>query len=286
MKTMPTFVLEAVQLAFDYDGIQALRGMSLGLRQGRKLALLGANGSGKTTFLLHLNGILRPRQGEIRLRGKACGYGKQDLLNWRRQVGLVFQNPDDQIFAATVAQDVSFGPLNLGLSEDEARLRVAEALLTMDIAGLADRPTHQLSFGQKKRVAIAGAIAMHPDVLLLDEPTAGLDPCGTQALLTALDTLQAFGTAIVLATHDMDLAYTWADELTIIHEGRVLVESVTPDALLRHKNILAATGLCIPAVLEIAGTLAEEGVLPANKPFPRTANELCARIKEKKQRFS
>lgn len=204
---MTAAVLEAHRLEFDYDGIQALRGLSLGMRKGRRLALLGVNGSGKTTLLQHLNGILRPKRGEVRLSGKKCGYGRQDLLNWRQKVGLVFQNPDDQLFAATVAQDVSFGPMNLGLSEAETRTRVAEALAALDIAELSDRATHSLSFGQKKRAAIAGVLAMRPDVLLLDEPTVGLDPTGAQALLAALDKVRAAGATIVLATHDMDLAY-------------------------------------------------------------------------------
>src|SRR5262249_51632458 len=151
--------------------------------RGRRLAILGANGSGKTTVLLHLNGTLKPRSGEVRLDGKAMAHDHDSLITWRRRVGLVLQNADDQLFAPTVAEDVSFGPLNLGLSHHETRTRVSNALSALHIDHLADRATHMLSFGQKKRVAIAGLVAMQPEILLLDEPTAGLDHLGTESLL-------------------------------------------------------------------------------------------------------
>ncbi|BFO16314.1 hypothetical protein SHKM778_27020 [Streptomyces sp. KM77-8] len=143
-------------------------------------------------------------------------YDRKGLTALRTTVQLVVQDPDDQLFAASVGQDVSFGPLNLGLSDTEVRARVAQSLAALDISALADRPTHLLSYGQRKRTAIAGAVAMRPRVLILDEPTAGLDPDGQERLLATLDGLRADGTTVVMATHDVDLALRWADDAALL----------------------------------------------------------------------
>jgi cobalt/nickel transport system ATP-binding protein len=166
-----TPLMEISGLAYFYPGgVAGLDGLDLRIARGRKLAVLGPNGAGKTTLLLHLNGSLRPASGQIRLDGGTMSYGRQALNDWRRRVGLVLQDADDQLFAASVAEDVSFGPLNLGLTEGETRQRVTEALAALNMSHLAQRSTHMLSFGQKKRAAIAGAIAMRPEILMLDEP--------------------------------------------------------------------------------------------------------------------
>lgn len=225
--------LEALDLHYAYPGAaaaaslcpgqrtHALAGVTLAIRRGARLVLLGNNGSGKSTLLLHLNGTLRPDRGEVRHNGAPIAYGRRALAGLRQRVALVFQDPDDQLFAGTLAQDVSFGPLNLGLDEAETRRRVAVAL---DAVGLADRaglPLHMLSHGQRKRAAIAGALALQPEVLALDEPTAGLDPCGTARLLDHFDRLHTGGMTIVLSTHDTALARDWADEVAIMQDGRV-----------------------------------------------------------------
>ena len=161
-------LLAVRDLGYRYPGgVVALQDVNLQVQKGRRLAILGANGSGKTTLLLHLNGTFRPTAGEIRMDGQPASYDRRSLIHWRRRVGLVLQEPDDQLFAATVEQDVSFGPLNLGVSELETRERVSEALAALRITSLAQRATHTLSFGQKKRVAIAGILAMRPEVLVL-----------------------------------------------------------------------------------------------------------------------
>ncbi|WP_210275578.1 energy-coupling factor ABC transporter ATP-binding protein [Rhizobium sp. G21] len=172
-------ILEARKIGFRYeDGTRALDDVSLRIVRRQKLVILGANGAGKSSLMSLLNGSFKPSAGEVLLNGEPVAYDRKGLTLLRSQVGLVLQDPDDQLFAATVFEDVSFGPLNLGLSADEARLRVANALDAMEISDLSHRPTHMLSFGQRKRVAIAGILAMSPSVLLLDEPTAGLDPRG------------------------------------------------------------------------------------------------------------
>ncbi|TBW37404.1 ATP-binding cassette domain-containing protein [Siculibacillus lacustris] len=216
-------VLAVEHLAYDYPGgVAALVDLDLAVGRGRRLAVLGPNGAGKTTLLLHLNGTLRPKAGRILLDGAPVRWDRAGLGAWRRRVGLVLQDADDQLFAPSVAEDVSFGPLNLGLPEAEVRTRIAESLAALDVADLADRPTHHLSFGQKKRVAIAGALAMRPEVLLLDEPTAGLDSRSARRLLAILDALAATGTTVVFTTHDARLAQAHADDAALFRDGRVI----------------------------------------------------------------
>lgn len=216
-------LLSARALHYAYPGgVPALAGLDLDVERGRRLAILGPNGAGKTTLLLHLNGTLRPSSGEIRLDDAPLTWDRKGLSTWRRRVGLVLQDADDQLFAPTVFEDVSFGPLNLGLDRAEAEARVRAALDALAIADLADRPTHMLSFGQKKRAAIAGAIAMRPEILLLDEPTAGLDARSARRLLTTLAELEATGTTLVFTTHDVDMAHRFAHDAALFQNGRVV----------------------------------------------------------------
>jgi cobalt/nickel transport system ATP-binding protein len=248
---MAELILEARSLTFAYSGGGvALSGLDLGIRRGRKLAVLGPNGAGKSTLLLHLNGTLRPQDGRVLLDGAETGYSRAALNAWRRRVGLVLQEPDDQLFAATVAEDVSFGPLNLGLDEAEARLRVHEALAALGIGDLAERATHMLSFGQKKRAAIAGALAMRPEVLLLDEPVAGLDRHGARLLLDALAMLAQAGTTLVFSTHDVDLAWEFADDVALFESGRVTRHGLAAEVL-GDRAALAGAGLEPPLLLEL-----------------------------------
>lgn len=227
---------------------EAISALNIHIRKGARLALLGANGSGKSTFLLHLNGTLRPSRGHVRLHGEQLGYGCKELLHWRSQVALVFQDPDHQIFAGTVGQDISFGPMNMGLPLPEVRARVQAALAALELEPFVDLPPHMLSHGQRKRVALAGALAMNPELLLLDEPTAGLDPQGTAHLLRALERLGAQGMTQVLSTHDLDLALEWADEVVILREGTLLAQG-EPATLLKDATLMAQAHLRVPYAL-------------------------------------
>lgn len=257
---MAGVILEAKGLSYAYPGgVAALAGLDLAVERGRKLAVLGPNGAGKTTLLLHLNGTLKPSAGEVRLDGAVPGYGRAALTQWRKRVGLVLQEPDDQLFAANVAEDVSFGPLNLGLGEAETRRRVAHALESLGIADLAERATHMLSFGQKKRVAIAGALAMEPEVLLLDEPLAGLDHQGGKRLLAALEDLARAGTTLVFTTHEVDLAYGFADRVALFQGGRVIRQGEAADVL-GDVAAMAVCGLEPPLLLELGVRTREEAV--------------------------
>ena len=240
-------LIRAEALTYAYPGgVPALDGLDLAVEKGRRLAILGANGAGKTTLLLHLNGTLRPSQGRILIDGTPVAYDRTGLVAWRRRIGLVLQDADDQLFAPSVFEDVSFGPMNLDLDESEVGARVETALCALDIADLADRPTHMLSFGQKKRVAIAGAVAMRPEVLLLDEPTAGLDARSAKRLLATLAELEAGGTTLVFTTHDVDMAHRFADEAALFHRGRVIARG-------EAKVILADAATMDRAGLDPAG---------------------------------
>lgn len=248
------------------DGSVGLDGCSLNIRHGSRIALLGANGAGKTTLFLHLNGILRPQTGTVSYDGAPLNYSRHDLHSLRSRVGLVFQNPDSQLFSASVREDVSFGPLNLGLDNGTVRDRVEEALKAVGMTACADKPVHNLSYGQKKRVCIAGVLAMRPKVLVLDEPMAGLDVAMQAELTQILERLHREGMTIIIASHDMDFAYQWADTIAILVNGRC---ADTLDAKSIPENLaqLAAYGLGVPRVAELyealgACGLADNGMIP------------------------
>ncbi|BCL25790.1 energy-coupling factor ABC transporter ATP-binding protein [Streptomyces aurantiacus] len=256
------------------DGPAVLSGLDFEVRAGRALALLGRNGSGKTTLMRLLSGGLRPRAGQLTVEGRPVRYDRKGLTLLRTTVQLVVQDPDDQLFAASVAQDVSFGPLNLGLPDTEVRARVDESLAALDISALADRPTHLLSYGQRKRTAIAGAVAMRPRVLILDEPTAGLDPDGQERLLATLDGLRESGTTVVMATHDVDLALRWADNAALLTPAGAVTGPAAPT--LARTDLLEQAGLRLPWGVAVAELLRAQGLLTGQHPGPRTADELAA----------
>ncbi|MDW8808783.1 ATP-binding cassette domain-containing protein [Streptomyces scabiei] len=265
--------LRGASFAYE-DGPVVLDGLDFEVCEGRALALLGRNGSGKTTLMRLLSGGLRPRTGELAVEGRPVTYDRTGLTRLRTTVQLVVQDPDDQLFAASVAQDVSFGPLNLGLSGTEVRARVDEALGALGIGALADRPTHLLSYGQRKRTAIAGAVAMRPRVLILDEPTAGLDPDGQERLLATLDGLRRSGTTVVMATHDVDLALRWADDAALLTPSGARTGPVA--AMLARTDLLRQAGLRLPWGIAVAGLLREQGLLADDADGPRTPEGLAA----------
>ncbi|MET9346139.1 energy-coupling factor ABC transporter ATP-binding protein [Streptomyces termitum] len=267
--------MELAHAGFAYeDGPEVLSDVCFAVAGGRAVALLGRNGGGKTTLLRLLSGGLRCGAGALLLDGAEVAYDRKGLTRLRSSVQLVVQDPDDQLFAASVAQDVSFGPMNLGLPEEEVRLRVEGALAALDIAPLADRPTHLLSYGQRKRAAIAGAVAMRPRVLILDEPTAGLDPDGQERLLETLERLRAAGTTVVMATHDVDLALRWADEAAVLSPAGLRTGPV--GELLADGELLDAARLRRPWAAPVARLLRSRGLLPEGARGPRTAEELDA----------
>lgn len=272
----PLIELEAVEHAFA-DGSSGLRGCTLSLAQGRRHALLGANGAGKTTLLLHLNGLLSPTGGRLRWHGSEYDYSRAALAALRSRVGLVFQNPDRQLISALVEEDVAFGPLNLGLDDATVRTRVAAALDAVGLGGFGRRPVHHLSFGQKKRVCIAGVLAMEPEALLLDEPMAGLDTAMQAELEALLDRLAARGVTIVLSTHDVDFAYRWSDEIHMMAAGRCIA-SAPAQELAAQLEALRAAGQRMPHALALHAELAKRGLLPAG-PAPRSVDAVLAALR-------
>ncbi|MFF3858823.1 energy-coupling factor ABC transporter ATP-binding protein [Streptomyces sp. NPDC002209] len=256
------------------DGPAVLSDVDFAIAEGRALVLLGRNGSGKTTLMRLLSGGLRPGSGALRLDGTAVSYDRAGLVRLRTSVQLVVQDPDDQLFAASVEQDVSFGPMNMGLPADEVRARVDSALAALDITALRDRPTHLLSYGQRKRAAIAGAVAMAPRVLILDEPTAGLDPDGQERLLDVLAGLRAAGTTVVMATHDVDLAVRWADDAAVLTPSGIRVGPAQD--LLSDPELLASAGLRQAWSPAVTAFLRAHGLLPPHAPGPKSPEALAA----------
>ena len=270
----PDEILAAQDLHYEFPGgVSALNGLSLAIPRGARLGILGANGAGKSTLLLHLYGTLRPRAGQVLIDGKPVDYSRAGLDALRRRVGLVLQDPDDQLFAASVFEDVSFGPLNLGCPDDEARARVEEALQALRITELAMRPTHMLSGGERKRAAIAGAVAMRPEVLLLDEPTAGLDHHAEVHLVRLLRKLGEAGSTLVFTTHSAELSLELASHVALFVGGRVIAAGETT-AILADKRLMATAKLRPPLLLELAMTARETGLMSEQEPLPRSARDL------------
>ena len=237
--------VHARRLSYSYpDGRAALDGLDLQIEHGERVAVLGPNGAGKTTLMLHLNGLLRG-QGELEVAGVEVG--PKTLTELRTKVGLVFQDPDDQLFMPTVGEDVAFGPLNMRLERDEVERRVAEALAAVRMAGATGRAPYQLSMGERRRVAIATVLAMRPALLVLDEPSANLDPRARRELLDVLERLE--GTMLV-TTHDLPLAAELCERAVILAEGRIVADSRC-EQLLGDPQLLAAHDLELPAGFEL-----------------------------------
>ncbi len=233
--------VEVNDLRFKYpDGREALNGVTLSIAPGEKVALVGPNGAGKSTLMLHLNGILEVQQGEV----CSCGLPvrKENLGRVRAAVGLVFQDPDDQLFSPTVFDDVAFGPLHMGLPEDDVRRRVRDALAAVDMADAMGRVSHHLSVGQKKRIAIATVLSMDPEILALDEPSAGLDPRARRGLINLL---RALPQTMLVSTHDMRMVAELFPRTVIMDQGLVVADGPTPQ-ILSDAALLEAHGLEAP----------------------------------------
>ena len=274
-------ILKADNLYYSYDddNSHSLNGLSLEIRKGQKVAFMGANGSGKSTFFLCCTGILKPQKGQLFFKGKPYAYDKKSLLDLRSKVGIVFQDPDNQLFSASVYQEISFGILNLGVAPEEAKKEVEKVIDYLEITPFRHKPTHALSGGQKKQVSIADILVMHPDIIILDEPAAALDPKHTQMVNHIVDQMTEAGITVLMATHDVDYAYEWADEVILFHEGKVLLHG-SPAQVFSNKRVLAQTNLEPPAVLELFESLCRKGILKASLEIPRNLKTLEQYIEE------
>lgn len=255
---MNEVILKAENIHYSYTKEhEVLKGISLNIHRGERLAVLGANGSGKSTFFLNINGVLRPESGAVYYRDKLIN--KSSIKELRKNVGIVFQDADNQIIASTVRAEVSFGPMNLGLSKEEVTRRVLDSLNYMNISHLIDRPPHYLSGGEKKRVSIADIIAMDSEIIIFDEPTASLDPQNISIFEEVLDKMSADQRTLVISTHDLEFAFRWADRIVVFCSGSIIADS-DPISVLSDNEVLKKANLKKPILLEVFETLVENSV--------------------------
>jgi cobalt/nickel transport system ATP-binding protein len=252
-------LLETRGLTYVYPGnVTGLDHVNFIAGRNARIAVIGANGAGKSTLFKHFNGILRPTGGTVLVHGEPVT--QKNIREVRKFVGLVFQNADDQIFSPTVEQDVAFGPMNLGLDAETVSHRVEEALAMVGIEHLKERVPHHLSGGEKKRVAIAGVIAMEPQVIVLDEPTAGLDPRGVNDLISVINSLaRDYGITVIFSTHDVSLVPEVADYLYVMHRGRIVSEGGVSDVF-ADLELLSSVRLDVPVIPKLIRLLREEGL--------------------------
>jgi cobalt/nickel transport system ATP-binding protein len=270
---MSSIILEARDVHYRYPrGMEAICGISFHIRKGEKIALVGPNGAGKSTLLKMFNGMIRPDSGLMLFDNQPIGYDTVSLRMLRKRVGFVLQNPDRQIIAPTVYQDVAFGPTNLGYSEAGVKEAVTKALRHVGLEGFERRPPHQLSGGEKKRVAIAGVLSMDPDVLVLDEPTSGLDPSGSEDIMELLDELNQEGKTIIISTHNVELAYPWADRAMLMLGGTILEEDI-PEVAFGNPEYVRRAHLSLPTLLELHSELQKRGLNVEGKK-PRTVLDM------------
>ncbi|MFB5759972.1 energy-coupling factor ABC transporter ATP-binding protein [Paenibacillus medicaginis] len=269
---MVELVLEWQDVRYIYPDAKgaALAGMSLRIPRGMKTAVLGHNGAGKSTLFLHAVGILRPQGGRVLHGGMALDYGRKGLKELRRAVGLVLQDPEQQLILNTPREDVAFGLRSAGIDEETIRQRTERALERLGLLELADRPIHHLSLGQKKRTALAGVFATQPEVILLDEPASYLDPVSERLLLHSIDEIHRTGVTVVMATHDMDTAYSWADWIVVLDRGTCRMEG-PPDQVFANKELMEQLGLEIPVIVDLWESL--PAALREGRPVPRSTEQ-------------
>ncbi|ACL16392.1 ATP-binding cassette domain-containing protein [Methanosphaerula palustris] len=252
-------LIETRNLSYQYTSSRkALDGVNFFAPRNSRIAVIGSNGAGKSTLFRHFNGILTPSSGQVLVRGEQIT--KKNLKEIRKFVGLVFQNSDDQIFSPTVEQDIAFGPTNLGLDTETVEHRVSSALKMLGIEHLLDRVPHHLSGGEKKRVAIAGVIAMEPEVLVMDEPTAGLDPEGRDDLILFMnDLVKTYGMTVVFSTHELDLIPSMADYIYVMDKGRICAQGTVEEIFLQE-DLLRRVHLTMPVLPKLIRTLQNQGI--------------------------
>jgi len=271
--------IETINLSYTYaDGTKALQNINFTVQQGKNIALLGPNGAGKSTLLHHFNGLLMPTSGKVYVLEKEVT--KQNIDEIRQKVGLVFQDPDDQLFARTVSQDIAFGPTNLGLSRSEIEERVKWAIEVTELQGLENKAPQNLSTGQKKRAAIAGVLAMKPKIIILDEPMANLDPrTASKILQLLLQFNRELGLTLIIATHDVDLVPLFADEICILSKGQIVTQG-PPQEVFAKTDLIRSMDLRLPRITHLFEILSKRNQLLTNKQFPLTIGEARREILE------
>jgi cobalt transport protein ATP-binding subunit len=255
--TEPIVSVEDVKFSYP-AGVSALKGVSLEIKKGEKVAILGPNGSGKSTLILLIAGLLNPTKGQIKVFGQPTT--SKDFPKLRSRIGLVFQDPDDQLFTPTVREDVEYGPKNLGLPAKVISERCDHILEDIGISHLKDRPPHRLSFGEKKKVSLATALILRPELLILDEPTANLDLLSSRALIDLLNELNAEGTTIVISTHDVEALPELADRVIVVSHGLLLGRGEMHEVL-QDVALLESAGLELPSIARLFTKLKKSGLV-------------------------
>lgn len=262
-------ILEIKQMTFTYDDEEnALNDISVTIHEKERIAILGTNGAGKSTFFLCCNGVLHPNSGEIYLYERKIGHSKKDMIELRKTVGIVFQDPNQQFIGTTVYDDISFGAMNIGLDKKTSSEKIEKAIKTMNLNKLTDRPPHYLSGGEKKRLSIADVLVMEPDIILFDEPTAFLDGYNTEILKENLDILHNEGKSLVISTHDIDFAFEWADRIIIFDGGKIIADGDTLK-LLTDTDLINRANLKPPFLYSIIKSLEGKGIIFSNENYPR-----------------
>ncbi|MBQ7927276.1 MAG: ATP-binding cassette domain-containing protein [Methanobrevibacter sp.] len=252
--------LETKDLTYTYPyGTKDLKKVNIQIKKGEKIAIMGPNGAGKSTLFSHFNGLTEPTSGHVEIDGEKIIFERDELLKVRQKVGIVFQDPNDQLFAPTVKEDVAFGPMNLGLDYEEVEKRITESLEMVGMSGFEEKTPHHLSGGQQKRVAIAGIIAMRPDIMILDEPTAGLDPEGVDKVLDILNNLNEDGISIVISSHDIEMVNQFADKIFVLYNGEIIAQG-DKHQIFSDKELLKKAHLKAPVTTEILYKLKENGL--------------------------
>ena len=264
-------VLQIKNLCYSYGNDKnALNNIDLDIYKGEKIAVMGSNGAGKSTFFLNINGVLTPSNGDIIYRGKKIN--RKDLNELRKNIGIVFQDSDNQIIASTVLAEVSFGPMNLKLPKEEVEKRVYEALDYMNIREFKDRPPHYLSGGEKKRVSIADIIAMKSEIIIFDEPTAALDPLNAEMLEEVLEKLSHENKTLLISTHDVDFAYRWAERIVVFADGEIIADGTVLEVF-KDDDVLKRANLKRPTMLDIYEILVKRNIIFGTASYPRNINE-------------
>lgn len=276
---MSKYILETNDLNFQYqDGTKALKNINLKIEKGKKISFVGVNGSGKSTLFLNFNGILKPTKGNVIYNGNEVKYDHKYLLNLRKNIGIVFQDPENQLFSSSVYQEVSFGAMNLKLNEVEVRNRVDEALKNVGMYEYRDKAVHFLSYGQKKRVSIADILVMKPEIIIFDEPTSSLDPKHSKQIVKIFNELNEKGMTVILSTHDVELAYSWSDYIIVMKDGEIFREG-TPREIFSDDKLIHECYLEKPLILEMFEFLCKNRKIAEDNNIPRNKEELFKILK-------
>lgn len=266
-------LLRLENISYTYgEAVPALEGVSVSISAGERIAVLGSNGAGKSTFFFCCNGVLSPQSGEVFLCGQKVSNRGKDIFRLREAVGMVFQDPDDQIIASTVESEISFGPMNLKLDRTEVVRRVDGAVGAMALQALRSRPPHYLSGGEKKLVTIADILAMEPQIILFDEPTSSLDPQNTSRFKRILEDLSSLGMTFMVSTHDIDFAWEWAERVLVFHDGKLLADAEPTEAF-GDEALLAKAGLRKPLLYTATQAVCSAMNIPLPSNIPRNISD-------------